>query len=241
MTEAVEIMPRFLDPDAPRKEEPLIPSLRSPPVTQPIGEHGSISKGILTSIYDNKLLVLIVVIVIIIIAVIAYIVFRKPDAEVTPKNRIKGGTAQATGTTQATPTGTTQATQQPAATQATPTGTAQANSTAPEQQPATPAPEPADRTSLSALLDRSRNMNTPPAQQSVVNTNSKSEDEIMQLMEYVDTADTADDNVSQDDDVQPTKQPEEVVVDNLCTHIVPPGRRCRNPARTNGKCTRHAG
>lgn len=49
-----------------------------PPVPQ--------SKGLFTSAYDNKLIVLIIVIVIIIIALVAYVIYRKEESEV-PKPR----------------------------------------------------------------------------------------------------------------------------------------------------------
>ena len=153
--------------------------------------------GLFTSVYENKIIVFIIVIIIIIIAICAYIFCRKTDDET------KKSTPRAAPATPPT-------VPPPAAT---------------EPEPAPPPAEPAaNKTELVNLLARSKNLNTPaaaPAQ------NTKSKDEIMQLME---------DEAEVDEN---TTEQEVQSISDQCTIILSSGRQCHNKAKINGKCSRH--
>jgi hypothetical protein len=87
-------------------------------------------------------------------------------------------------------------------------------------------PAPQEK-NLAALLERSRSMNTIPQN---APTGSKTEDEIMQLME--------DEDEQKPEDIEPVI---EETIPTTCSVMLPLGRLCKNRPRNNGKCTKHGG
>lgn len=97
----VPIRPRYHDPDLP-SGPPLVSGVVNTPIAAVNSRADTIptvaavaaptapveQKGLLTSVYENKIFVLIIVVIIIIIALAAYVIFKKDDSEVPkPKPR----------------------------------------------------------------------------------------------------------------------------------------------------------
>jgi hypothetical protein len=76
MTDSIEVRPRYQDPDIriniPAEQE-KIDDIPPPP-----------TKGLFTSMYENKIIVLIIIITIIIIGIIAYVIYRKDEPAEKP-------------------------------------------------------------------------------------------------------------------------------------------------------------
>ena len=211
MADSVEVRPRYKDPDVMQQE---MQTDRPAQSESAISAATSVTKGIFTSMYENKIIVLIIIIVIIIIGIIAYIVYRKPE-ELTdkPKPTVKSPESMQTVKTE-----------QPVQTD--------------------------EKANLLNLLARSKKQDIK-VEEPVV---SKTTDEIMQLMEDNPIIEITEDNIEQSDpeveDESDTIDENHLIDDTsddtinkngLCNTIVPPGRQCRNKARTNGKCQRHSG
>jgi len=266
----MEVRPRFQDPDVrvnispantaerdspdhknnvgkPTKNEELVPGQTSKP-----------TKGLFTSLQDNKMIVLIIVIVIIIIGILAYILFKK-DTNGKKKTPPSGGGAPQSSR------------------QDLPPRMQQANVNPQNQQNVSHANPPAN---LMQMLAKGRGVQkqeetaqpqTQPPQEQGVRTN----DEIMQLMEdesehkntVADTSDGSNESASssfnnvtdtsahEDNTGISTSQIEEYSMDNTnmdntanasptkptCSQILTTGRKCRNIAGPNGKCRTHQG
>jgi hypothetical protein len=151
MDDPLEIKPRFHEPDAPIQQN-----------NQPQGY--SLSNGLFTSLYDNKIIVLMIIIVIIIIGIGAYIIYRKPDPEPV-KNNKKPSNAQNTQSAAQNTSSTAQTSAQP--------NPKTADSVATESQN--------NRADLLKLLEKTKQNNTE--QPVTANKTTKSDSEIMQLME----------------------------------------------------------
>lgn len=78
MTESVTVLPRFKEQTTPaysQQSGDLMPNESEPMV-----------KGLFTSMYENKIIVLFIVIVIIIIGIIAYVIYKSDDKKETLKS-----------------------------------------------------------------------------------------------------------------------------------------------------------
>lgn len=234
MTDSVEVRPRYKEPDAPLADTDILPQQVSPAVNTPAAVTSVPTRGLFTSMYENKIIVLIIVIVIIIIGIIAYVIYRKPEDE---SDKVKPATDK---------TGGVQNQQPPAA--------AQKHEAAPEQSRAG---VKMNKNNLVNLLARSKNSPAQPPQEVSEDEEpvmSKTDEEIMQLMEDQESDDEDDQNVAGADtdvesapvEAQQSPPNEQTILATegqvgLCTAVVPPGRNCRNRARNNGKCPRHGG
>lgn len=236
MAESVEVRPRYIEPDAPHVETtPVI----APPA--PVSPAVSAARGIFTSMYENKIIVLIIVIVIIIIGIIAYVVYRKPeDDSDKPNSKLPAPTPNPPPNP--TPNPVDAPTEKP---------------TEPSQSTAAPK---MDKNNLRTLLARSKG-GAQPAPIAVVEESqgSKTDTEIMQLME--DDEDICDDHDDQDIPSEDLSADEEASIDDTaddaestgddlsgsansqsasCSQMLPIGRQCRVKAVRNGKCKRHS-
>src|SRR6185437_1994376 len=72
MDEAVEIQPRYVM-DEPRDTAAQHSERQAP--------EQSTAAGLLTSVYDNKFIVILIVVVIVIIAFVTYVIFKRPEVE----------------------------------------------------------------------------------------------------------------------------------------------------------------
>jgi len=90
MSEQVEVRPRYADPDAVTKmqaaqAQAAVVTAAAETTSLPPVQPGVV-RGLFTSMYDNKIIVLIIVIAIVIIGIVAYIILRKEDDD-KPKPR----------------------------------------------------------------------------------------------------------------------------------------------------------
>ncbi len=163
MTDAIEVKPRYVDPPYSTIHE------HAPPQTASIHEPPKVpndcapSRGIFVSMYENRVIILIIVVVITIVIIVAYFMHKGTDTtETTPKPQTKPIIEQVT--------------------QSPPPTSAQAVAT-----PALPAtPTRITRESLANLLTRSRQAeHRAMAAPTTTQNNTRSEEEIMQLMEAV--------------------------------------------------------
>ncbi len=260
----VDIRPRYVDPnihrviDQPAQMQQQAVNGQIGTGVNNVGTTGvnsvtpqDISKGWFTNMYENKLIIMFIVLSIILIAFVAYFVLRKPDENPVdkPKKTKNGGdTGQAGTPTQ--PVGTnlaqhTQHTQQPMQqTTQVQTNQVQTNQvqTTPAQQPmqqATQTQQP--KKNLGNLLERSRNVTVDkkPAAATVI-TGSKTEEEIMQLMES-DQEEDVDEELDEELDELDEEEPPKPAPDLQCTTTLKSGQRCKLKVRNNGKCTKHGG
>lgn len=218
--DVIEVKPRY----GIGYEQQQSAQVAQPQPIQPTMVEQSAKAGILNSIYEYKLIILIIVIVIIIIAFVAYFIFRKTD-EPDKKSASVPNAMTTQQYQQMTP---------PPQMETTPQQPPQAVAN-PRPQPPPAQSEPAQPKNLTNLLERSRNMNHPPANPTV--TGSKTEDEIMQLMED-DVPEQHQDTNSADDQ----EDTEEVIPEpqqTSCSQMLPSGRLCKNRPKTNGKCPKH--
>lgn len=80
--EAVAVAPRFPDPDARvDKQKEIAPVAVGSMAIDPV------NKGLFTSMYDNKIIVIIIVVAILVIGTLAYFIWYKDDGEEKPKAR----------------------------------------------------------------------------------------------------------------------------------------------------------
>jgi hypothetical protein len=266
MGDSIEIKPRFLEPDAPNA-----PNYQGGGVgainagTLAAAQNAGVSKGIFTSIYENRIIVIIIVITIIIIGIIAYVIYHpRDDAKAADKNTnaADGGKTSPpasplppAATSPNAPTDKKQggdATDNPSGATAA-SDSATTPSAAAQSQSSTPRTARPSTNSLSDLLARSKQTEHKNMQQSAAQTsapsNMKSEDEIMQLMEDVYDTPAPDDNPAPTEEASTTtNQPEQPTTsapvknnDIHCSTMLSEGRRCRNKARSGGKCARHDG
>ena len=170
-------------------------------------------------------------------------VYTKKDID--PNAVKKGGTnPQQSAAQQNTP-------QQNTPQQNTPQQNTPQQNTTPQAEETQHSPQPTnmkDKNNLNNLLTRAKNTTpqTAPAPQTSTQApaamNYKPDDEIIQLMED-------DDVVENDTDDQPIPQPvaQDIIIPQPiaqptnCSQIIPPGRMCKNTAKSNGKCARHGG
>lgn len=189
--------------------------------------------GWFTSIYDNKLIVLIIFITIILIGIIAYVVFRKPDEESSKaqvkskenkENKDKENKDNKEG--------------------------GKENNTEQQKTNTQSKPNTQKKTSTDQLKDI---LGRSKGTQQTIPPPAKTEDEILQLMEDENGEEVVDDvendvaenevTDSQQEAQEPITQqnPTSAQVNDQCTMIGQHGKRCRNGAKTNGRCRRHGG
>jgi hypothetical protein len=241
MTESVEVRPRFMDSDL--QESP------APPVESQTQAVATAARGLFTSMYENKIIVLIIIITIIVIAFVAYFVFRK-DPE--------------TNTQQVYTNHPKQIDQKPA--QVEPTGGAPSQSPAEETagKPShTELVKKADPAALKELLNRSKTASRPTENvgEETTITQSKTDSEVMELMED----DDQNDNVAETEDFggraetqdeselnsESDNENNETVDENIaldftdsgstCSAMLQSGRQCKNRVKAGGKCAKHSG
>lgn len=173
--DAIEVKPRYVEPIA----NSVIQN--EPAAVVPTVEPSTV-KGLFMSMYENKIIVMFIVIVILLIGVIAYIFCRNPDADKvknTPKEsveRLTGSDNQSTAKDQST-------------TKDQPEPEPEQKAKIDNKKPS----KPLDNNSLMELYNRSKNIVQPDkeAPSEVTNhqnqrpaiANSKTDDEISQLME----------------------------------------------------------
>jgi hypothetical protein len=246
MADSIEVRPRYTEPGAQRVDVPEICEQTPAAQTQsPAPTVTATARGLFTSMYENKIIVLIIVIAILIIGVIAYIILRKPDEPAPPNDNSKLKTAGAS------------------------TPAAETTTVAPATKPSAKM----DKSNLVSLLAKSKGASAksaqpdpepeqPPAEvQSPADDGAKSEDEIMQLMEdeaadesagdvetpSTDSSDASTSEPSASDesletDADDSQNTSEVKTQSVfCSTILPMGRQCRNKANNSGKCQRHQG
>jgi hypothetical protein len=242
MSEPVAVLPRYQDPDVKNVTQQHVAATNIQPI---VDLQSGPSKGILTSVYENKLIVLIIIIVILIISLVAYVIYRKEDPEKPkPTNRkqsptrvgggddhVNGGNAIGAGTADdniADPAPRTEPTREELLAML-----AQGQNTQPAPVPPEVEPKP---------------KNPPKAVQ--LDDDSKTNDEIMQLME--DEPDDEEDPVFEapskegepetplESEQAPQGETTSTLDPTKCSEIVPPGRQCRNKHTKGDKCTRHA-
>ncbi|SIP86089.1 Hypothetical protein PACV_376 [Pacmanvirus A23] len=202
MADSIEVKPRFKDPDILQHEVQQNNAVNEEQSNK-IEAAVSVTKGIFTSMYENKVIVIIVIIVIITIAIIVYVIFRKTDDE-TEKPKPTPTQIQNTAPNVAGDTQQTQSTQSTQPTQSTQQQTEQTQPTQ-QQTQSTQQPEQTqqsqqnEKNKLMNLLARSKKQEEKPA-------NSKSDDEIMQMMEDTPVAEVVE-SVETEEVQQPTAEP----------------------------------
>ncbi|QYB17705.1 hypothetical protein PV-S19_0341 [Pacmanvirus S19] len=183
MADSIEVKPRFKDPDILQHEVQQI-NASNEEQSNKIEAAVSVTKGIFTSMYENKVIVIIVIIVIITIAIIVYVIFRKTDDE-TEKPKPTPTPAPKVASDNQQPA---QAEQQPAQTSQQPAQAPQQPAQAPQQPAQT---EQSEKNKLMNLLARSKKQEEKPA-------NSKSDDEIMEMMEDNPVSDNIEPNETEE-------------------------------------------
>lgn len=197
MADHMEVRPRFQEPDAPRVPEPVHAAPQAADAAQmaipAAGGNQSTTRGLFTSVYENKIIVLIIVVAIIIIGIIAYVIYRKPeeDPDKSGAKSNNGQNAQPTQSVQSTQPDqsvqSAQSVQSVQSVQSTQQPVQSAQSAQPvqstQQKGTQSKPVVRNKNDLLNLLERSKNNETKKAPQQQVPRNMKSEDEIMQLME----------------------------------------------------------
>ncbi len=188
MNDTIEVKPRYFEPEA-SNQQMLAQQTVAVGAASPSASLAK-TEGLFTSIYENRIIVLIIVVVIIVVAFIAYVVYSRDPAEPKPAAQQSAQSSQAAAQqsdqtapqSAQQPVQTTQAAVQPTQ-QSTQTNqtTAQQSGQSTTQQPTqlTP-PKPANN--LEELLSRSRHVEAESMQNAQV-MNMKSEEEIMHLME----------------------------------------------------------
>lgn len=181
MGDAIEVKPRYLEPDAPsnivKPGHIIAPDLiKAGSPSEPLNAN---TRGIFTSMYENKIIILIIVIVIIIVIIVAYFILKKdePGPEVSPKHTNTTETSTSKPTNATKPAEQNTSNPQPAVTGG--------NALAPEV-PSNQADQRPKSTAenLANLLARSKQAERNSIKAVVTPTrNTKSEEEIMQLME----------------------------------------------------------
>lgn len=249
MDGSVEVRPRYADPDMRVEQRDSATAQVVPAAAQTTLVA---SKGILTSMYENKMIVIIIILSILVIAFIAYVVYNKSDDD--------SGGSKVSVSTQGQPSQ--QSQNQP---QQTPAPRAETAPVVPTAQPKV------NKTAIAALLAKSKNGGKAPEPEALIqtqsatkaqsneDTGSKTEEEIMHLMEDEPTDETNDSQDMREDvqepDIEQETDPQQVQDETddtqqtpannnqkgMCVVLVPPGRQCRNKACSNGKCKRHGG
>lgn len=262
--ESVEVRPRFQEPDAPSTPAPVQQQIVNQPAdtSQVAAPVVPAAKGLFTSMYENKIIVLIIVVAIVIIGIIAYVIYRKPEEEPDKsKSAPKGGAAQGENT-QAQNNNPQQPVQNnnptPAAQNTqnnTPTQSDQTNNPNPPPPKSTALPKTQngkmDRNNIMNLLERSKNGTAAKPAPVTQPQNVKSEDEIMQLMEDEEeqNGDEPEENTNENEEPEnPPAQESNLQPTNsnaqgspYCNFVLPTRRTCRNKVKSNGKCHLHGG
>lgn len=227
MDESVSVRPRFVEGEVQQVQ-----------VVQNVPQASE--KGIFTSLYENKIIILIIVISIVIIGIIAYMLIYNKTAEDCTSNP-----KSATCTTQKLQSN------------------EQNLQNKKDVQPASSSKD--DKRKLMTLYSKVKEdgigdeNNTQTVENSTIynqasqsnvnqqthNTEDKTDDEIMQLMEDL------HDEVEETEKTVIEQPAEEGSMsdgahstggqDNMCSATVSSGRACRNRARSGGKCQRHGG
>jgi hypothetical protein len=208
MATAVEVVPRFTDPDAPVYDRP-VDTVATPP---PAGT--SATRGLFTSLYENKFIVAFIIVAVLCIGFLAYVVFRKPEGPPV----ITGGSPPPGPAPQTSPPAA-------AATPATP------QTSPPETPSETPAPK--SKKNIPELLARAKAKAAPPPAETPTAPPPEpvqmiAEDEIMQLMEDVDETE------SEEETPKPESPP------TACGASLANGKTCRRKMKTGGRCSQHA-
>lgn len=217
MTESVEVRPRFTDNDM---QESVAPPAESQ--TQAVA---TAARGLFTSMYENKIIVLIIIVTIIIIAFVAYFVFKKePD------------TQQVHNTKQAAP--------KPAAVEPTSNQTPEETVSKPTHNDLV---KKADPNALKELLNRSKTASRPveTTEDDITNSQSKTDSEVMDLMEDNNEDTNVEDNEetheesNESNEINESFSSETINGGSTCSAMLQSGRQCKNRAKTEGKCAKH--
>jgi hypothetical protein len=211
--ESVEVKPRFVDAAVVSPTSSQVPSPSQPfsqplsqsqaPMQAPIQGNPPEVKGLFTSLYENKIIVLIIVIVILIIGALSCIFYRKPE-EMTPKPKAKVKPQLCNNCNNSINAASSQNTQESIMKKQAPSQSGPSGQSGPSAQ------SNQDDIDYSELLERSNNIISPtldvaeqpikspaPSPQPVVHKNSKTNEELMQLMEDGDET-THGDNLAGD-------------------------------------------
>ncbi len=243
-----KVVPRITDPEMQPK---TFPGPEVPLVT-PVAQSTGVVKGLFTSVYENKIIVLIIVVSIIIIGIIAYIILRKND-DYGPPPATQQQTVQQVAQ-QAVQQAAQQAVQQQ---QPQMTQPQQQQPQMVQQQQQQQQAHPVAFAKLAELYQRGKlagkqsvaqqaQQPSEPAEDNIAETgtNSKSEEEIQQLMEDQ-PADEEHTNTSITDalDNEPAiaTLPTESQRPGFCTELLKSGKYCRNRALSSNKCRTHGG
>ncbi len=165
--DVISVKPRYTDPDAIGHVDDQFTARPSA-----ITADNPISRGILTSLYDNKLIVLFIIVIILVIGFLAYVVWRRPEEEPPKKKKQPVVTPQVAEVPPVVP---------PSAVTPPVTGGTDQND-----------PKSMNKTEMLKLLARTR---------APVPTSTKNDDEIMQLMEDIDDTPDDEEEPSENDDV----------------------------------------
>ena len=241
MTDYQPVKPRITAPDM-LPAGPVTPAPAPPPPPAAPG----VMRGLFTSMYENKVIVLIIIAVIVIIGFFAYVMMRNPDADERPRARQRGEPTTAPTTAPPAVAAPTAVAAAPAAAQPPPPVAATAPAAA---QPAAPPaavaaqaaaqPAAAPRSNLAELYTKSKQAEARLAQAPPVVANTKSDEEIRALMEddEVATEPAAAITGAVADSVDGTVD----TVPTQCDALLKSGKQCRNRPRSNGKCQVHGG
>lgn len=195
--------------------DPILINPRVQEKPQPAPEQVTAPEGTMYgTAYDNRWMIAGILVVILIIVIVAWVVKRsdskeeKPAAPESKKKKAQEETVQPP---------------QPPPTPSPPPPPPVAPQPTPQPAEPTPAPQPAPEPpteSRAGLMQILNEITTekPPAATSQM---SKTEDDILALMETMDNA--------------PVAEP----ADNQCTATTLAGTRCTKPVKTNGKCAVH--
>ncbi len=204
--DAIEVKPRYLEPIVTATGNNAHGSDQNTQqaVISPIGaEPQSMTRGLFTSMYENKIIVLIIVIVIILISIIAYIFCRNPDVAKEQKTiePMQSG-KQPTQTVKSAENSNIQPTESTVA--SSDSGDDSNGDDTPKKAPlekTKPDAKKLDNTDLMELYNRSKNITTTTVEKSpVVYADSKTNDEILELMEDEEYDDQNDQNATYKDE-----------------------------------------
>ena len=235
MTDSVEVRPRFMDNDL--QETP------APPPESQSQAVATAARGLFTSMYENKIIVLIIIITIIVIAFVAYFVFRK-ESEVNTQQ------------VYAPPKQPPQKTAQPEQTGGSPVGTVTEEIV--NKPSHTELVKRSDPNALKELLNRSKTASRPTesAPEEPSGEQSKTDTEIMELMEdnVVESEDVGSNSEGEESHDEPDLQIESnehnecndgiasdfTIHELTCGAMLQSGRQCKNRVKAGGNCAKHS-